>query len=299
LRAAAEGELAVDDGRAQAALGSVVGRLDIVELGERPQRRPELEQVLRECPHVALPLPGRAPHEQRPHLRLDRGDALLERLAIAVLLELLPSVEDIPGDLQPVEPERLLRAEAQVGVEGELATQMRPAHLPPLRLEAVVRAEAVGANNAGEPIADEAVQVLLATVGRDPQHRRLFAEGAPKRARLAAQVPARLVNVERPRGTRLLEQLVIDRLERLGGASEDRVDGADRDRAAEQLLHQLDQLPPRETIPNRERRDRRLQLRPEAAARNTGRQLRADRAAAGRATDALQPVLADLDRQRW
>jgi hypothetical protein len=70
---------------------------------------------------VPLPLAGRAPLEQRPHLRFDHRDALLERGAVAVLLELLPRVEDVPGDLQPVEPERFLWSRAEVGVEGEVA----------------------------------------------------------------------------------------------------------------------------------------------------------------------------------
>jgi len=43
LGAAAEGELAVDDGGAQAALGGVVRRLHVGNVGERPERRPELE----------------------------------------------------------------------------------------------------------------------------------------------------------------------------------------------------------------------------------------------------------------
>jgi hypothetical protein len=76
---------------------------------------------------------------------LDRFDALLQCIAVTVLLELLPGVEDVPGDLKSVEPERLLGAEAEVGVEGEVATQVRPTDLPPLRLEAVVGAEAIGA----------------------------------------------------------------------------------------------------------------------------------------------------------
>jgi hypothetical protein len=48
--------------------------------------------------------------------------------------ELLPGVEDVPGHLEPVVPERFLRAEAEVGVEGEVATQVRPANLPSFRL---------------------------------------------------------------------------------------------------------------------------------------------------------------------
>jgi hypothetical protein len=72
---------------------------------------------------------------------------------------------------------------------------------------------------------------------------------APQRvARFAAQVPARLVDVERARRAGLLEQLVVDGLERLGGAGEDRVDRADGDRATEQLVQQLDQLSTREPV---------------------------------------------------
>jgi hypothetical protein len=88
--------------------------------------------------------------------------------------------------------------------------------------------------------------VLLAAIGCDPQHRRLFAKGTPERPRLPAQVPAGLVDIERARRAGLLEQLVIDRLKRVGGSSQDRVDRSDRDRAAEQLLHQLDQLSTRD-----------------------------------------------------
>jgi hypothetical protein len=65
------------------------------------------------------------------------------------VLKLLPGVEDVLGELESVERERLLRAEAEVGVEGEVAPQVRPADLPPLRLEAVVGGEAVRADDTG------------------------------------------------------------------------------------------------------------------------------------------------------
>src|SRR6266536_5314879 len=120
----------------------------------------------------------------------------------------------------------------------------------------------------------------------------------PERARLAAQVPAGLVDVERRRCTGPLEQLVVDRRQRLGGAGEDRVDRPDCDRAAKQLLHQLNDLSTRKTVANRQGCDRRLQLRPETGARNAGRQLGTHRSAAVGAADALQAMLADLDRQR-
>jgi hypothetical protein len=66
-----------------------VRRLDVGNVGERPQRRPELQEVLRERAHVPLPLSRRAPLEQRPHLLLDHLDPLLERGAVAVVLELV------------------------------------------------------------------------------------------------------------------------------------------------------------------------------------------------------------------
>src|SRR6266545_358821 len=53
----------------------------------------QLEQVLGERAHVPLPLAGRAPLEQRPHLCLDLLDAPPQGGAVAVLLELLPGVE--------------------------------------------------------------------------------------------------------------------------------------------------------------------------------------------------------------
>jgi len=88
-------------------------------------------------------------------LVFDRLDALLQGGTVAVSLELLPRVEDVPGDLEPVEPERFLGSEAEVGVEGEVAAQVRPAHLQTLGLEAVVSAEAVGADDTGELVADQ------------------------------------------------------------------------------------------------------------------------------------------------
>src|SRR6266516_4990752 len=105
---------------------------------------------------MALPLAGRAPLEQRPHLVLDLVDAALQRGAVTVLLELSPRLEDVPGHLEPVEPERLLGAEAEIGVEGEVAAQVRPAQLAALWLEAVVGAEPVGPDDPIEVVADEA-----------------------------------------------------------------------------------------------------------------------------------------------
>ena len=71
--------------------------------------------VLGERVHLPLLFAGRAPLEQRLHLFLDRCHLLLEGGAVVVSLELFPGVEDVPGHLEPVEAERLLRAGAEVG----------------------------------------------------------------------------------------------------------------------------------------------------------------------------------------
>jgi hypothetical protein len=50
-------------------------------------------------------------------------------------------------------------------MEGEVAAQVRPAHLPPLGVEAVVGAEPIGTDDTGEPVADQSLQVRFAAVG--------------------------------------------------------------------------------------------------------------------------------------
>jgi hypothetical protein len=175
---------------------------------------------------------------------------------------------------------------------------VRPAHLPPGRVEAVVGDEAVGADDASELVTEQRVQMLLAPAGGDPQDGGALTERAPERAQLAGEIPAGLVDVERAGRTRLLEQRLVDRLQCLAGASEDRVDRPGRNRAAKQLVQQLHQLAARETISHRQSGDRGLQLRAEAAARHPNRQLGAHRATAAGTADPLQAMLADLDRER-
>jgi hypothetical protein len=66
----------------------------------------------------------------------------------------------------------------------------------------------------------------------------------------------------------------------------------------ERLLHQLHELPAREPVSDGQRGDRHLQVRTEAAMRNTRRQLGAHRAAAVGTAEPLQAMLADLDGER-
>jgi hypothetical protein len=148
LRLAAEGEFAVDDGAADAALGVVVGQLDAVEVGEGPQRRPALKQVAGELA-VVLRLRALACRlfEQCAELVFERADSLDQVGAIAALSEPVPGLEQAAGDREAGLAERLLGGEP-LAVGGEVPNQVRPTDLAPFRLEVVVRPPAIRAGAA-------------------------------------------------------------------------------------------------------------------------------------------------------
>ncbi len=80
-------------------------------------------------------------------------------------------------------------------------------------------------------------------------------------------------------------------MQRVGGAGEDRVDGAGRDPRAEQLLAQLDDIAAAHAVAHRQGHDRRLQARPERACGDLdGEPTGAALPAAG-ATHPVAPVL--------
>ena len=143
LGLAAQRELAVDGGSAQAALGVVVGRLDAGHAGKGPQRRPTLQEVLREGAVAAVAgALARRLLEQLPELCLERADVLGKAAAVSVPAALRPGGEQPCGDPKSGGAELLLGAES-LAVGGEVARQMRPAELASLRVEVVVGPPAV------------------------------------------------------------------------------------------------------------------------------------------------------------
>src|SRR5450756_744242 len=180
LGLAAQGELAVDDRPAQAALRVVVGRLDAGDTGEAPQRRPALEQVLGEGAVVPrLRALTRRLLEQRPELLLERADALAEAGAVSVPAALVPGGEQPPRDPKPGRAELLLGAES-LAVGGEVAHQMSPTELAPLGVEVVVGPPAIGAGDAGEVLAEQRLGLAaVATLG-DAEDRGAQGERAPE-----------------------------------------------------------------------------------------------------------------------
>src|SRR5215211_3916913 len=146
---------------------------------------------------------------------------------------------------------------------------------------------------AGEQLA----RFALVTVRGDPVDREGVGEGAPQRAALSLQPPAGLVHVERPAAPHPPREILVGPLERVAGTGQDRVDRASAQARTEQLLAQLDGVPPRDTIANRERRDGGPQPRTERAAADPGRQLAGPFVPARRAAHAHALMLDHPDRQ--
>jgi hypothetical protein len=87
LGLAAERQLAVDHRAAQRAFGVVVGRLDAAMVGERPQRRPDLEQVARQAPGVLVALAlAEVAAQDRLELAAQRPNPQLQAAAVAGVL---------------------------------------------------------------------------------------------------------------------------------------------------------------------------------------------------------------------
>src|SRR5439155_20589239 len=139
---AAEGELAVDDGAAEAAFGVVVGWLDAVGVGEGPECGPAVEEVVGELAVVLRPraFPGGVLEELAEFL-LERRGLRLQPGPVGVCLVAGPGGEELARDAQALVAELLLFGHA-FAVGGEVPEQMRPAELPLGGVEVVVAAPA-------------------------------------------------------------------------------------------------------------------------------------------------------------
>src|SRR5438034_8859018 len=79
----------------------VVGRLDAVGVGEGPERRPVLQEVLgEEAVVLRLGALARGLLEQRSEFYFELPDPLVQAGAVAVLAVVVPGFEQPPGDLE-------------------------------------------------------------------------------------------------------------------------------------------------------------------------------------------------------
>ena len=128
-------------------------------------------------------------------LCLERRDLRLEPGAVAVGLVAVPGGEEVVGDLEAVAAELFLLGHA-FAVGGEVAEQVGPAELPLARVEVVVAAPAVGADDPGEALAEQRPGLEAVAAGRDPEHRGAAGQRAPERPAAAGGLPAGLVDVD-------------------------------------------------------------------------------------------------------
>ena len=175
---------------------------------------------------------------------------------------------------------------------------MRPAELPLGRVEVVVAAPAVGADDPGEALAEQRPGLEGVAAGGDPEDRVPGGQGCPERPVAAGGLPAGLVDVDDRRRPDLLLEPGVRRGERLSGALHDRVDRAGGQLDAEQLAREFGRVAARHTVPDRERHDRRLQPGPECRPRQLAGKLGPSRGGALRAADTVQPMLAHAHRDR-
>src|SRR5450756_2743244 len=103
--------------------------------------------------------------EQRSERVLERAEALAEAGAVSVPAALVPGGEQPLRDLEAGRAELLLGAEP-LAVGGEVAHEVRPTELAPLRVEVVVGPPAVRTGDAGEVLAEQRLGLApVATLG--------------------------------------------------------------------------------------------------------------------------------------
>src|SRR5437773_328255 len=133
--------------------------------------------------------------EQPAELLLERRGLSLQPGTVAVGLVAGPGGEELACDAQALLAESLLFGHA-FAVGGEVAEQMRPAELPLRRVEVVVAAPAVGADDPGEALAEQRPGLEGVAAGGDPEDRGVGGQGCPERAVAAGGLPAGLVDVD-------------------------------------------------------------------------------------------------------
>ena len=131
-------------------------------------------------------------------LGLGRRDVALEAGAVLVVLEVVPGVEHAACELEPLLAEGLLGGEPFC-VEAKISLEMTPTRLAAFGVDVVVGPPAVGAADAGEPVAEQLGESVAVAVSGDPEDRRRGDGGRPEGAGRPGGRPAGLVDVDRGR----------------------------------------------------------------------------------------------------
>ena len=183
-------------------------------------------------------------------------------------------------------------------MEAEVSLEVAPACLPAFGVDLVVGPPAVGAADAGKPLAEEFLEPVAVAVGRDQEDRRLGRGRGPERPVFPGRCPACLVDVDRRRAEHRPNQGLMRLCERECAASADRVDSPDRQADPEQLPGELGQVTARDPVTRGQRHDRGLQPRPERRVGDRGREAGGRPAVAARAAQTVRPMLGHDHRDR-
>ena len=235
--------------------------------------------------------------DERAQVGFDRRDLVGEPGAVLVFVVAVPGLEEAAGELEAVLAEVLLGREP-FGVEAEVSLEVAPACLPAFGVDLVVGPPAVGAADAGKPLAEEFLEPVVVAVGRDQEDRRLGRGRGPERAVSPSGDPACLVDVDRSRAEHRPDQGLMRLCERECAASADRVDSPDRQPDPEQLPGELGQVTARDPVARGQRHDRGLQPRPERRVGDRGREAGGRPAVAARAAQTVRPMLGHDHRDR-
>ncbi len=188
---ASEAALSPEHGAAKRTLGGVVGGLNSLFRGKRPQRIPVGLHVTAEGGHLAVAALGTA-CDQPAQAGPDGSELLLQSLPVELTtFERLPGVEDARA-LGQAPPGEACGVSAAKGEPLQVSLEVSPAELP-VRAH-LVRAPAVTGNNARVAVANKPVKVTFASTSPQVVERGSWGCGRPDPAALVPELPAGLID---------------------------------------------------------------------------------------------------------
>ena len=235
------GDLALEHDAAQRLLSGIVGRCQTRIGCERPQRRPQLEDVGASVGCAAAFVLLRTVLQRRADSPLQSVELLTGQLVLVASAEHNQTqpeqfAPDLPGQALPL-PDPI-----------EVAQQMRPANLPALGVDERIASIPVRRDRCGALVADEVQDHIPRPRRVDGEHRQQRLHRHPDPVGDALARVAGLVHPQRIGAAQRCRRLGHWRLERLGELAVRLRDGAYAETQAHQLVQQIADLALREVV---------------------------------------------------
>lgn len=290
-RACGPGDFSLQHDAAQRLLGGIVGRRQARIRRERPQRRPQLEDVGAGVGRAAALLLPRATLQRRSHSPLQPFELVADQLALVAPAEHDQTQPEQPA---PDTPGRTLTLPDPI----EVAQQMNPADLPALVVDERIAGIPVRRDHCGALLADE-VQDHVARPRRvDGEHRQQRLHRRPDPVVDALARVVRLVHPQRIGAAQRSRRFGHRRLQRMSDLAVRLRDGAHAETQAHQLIKEVANLALREVIPRAQHAHQRRRARPQLTLGHPGGQNARMRLAAACAAAAVEAIFVDLGAQR-